>query len=394
MKKELEEISISQRKNTDCVKWDGLGERFNNDELLPVWIADMDFKAPLCVRNAMHEYTDMGAFGYYLTPESYYESFINWEYNHHGYHVQKEWICFSPGIVSALHWLVNNFTKKDDGIIILSPVYYPFMDTISNTGRKAVYSMLCNNNGIYTIDFEDFESKIAENDVKLFIMSSPHNPVCRIWKREELKRLMDICKKHGVFVLSDEIHQDFEFNGNRNIPTATVGNYDDMLVTLVSPSKTFNLAGLQNSFIIIPDENNRKTYSESMKSLDIENGNSLGYIAAASAYSDGSEWLAAVLNIIKENYDYMKSNITTLFPKITISPLEGTYLMWLDFSAYVKSEKLGNFVQQECHFAPDYGAWFFPKWHNGDSHVRINLATSHKNIKFLTQSIISALSKL
>lgn len=393
MKKEYADRCLMTRKGTNSQKWDGLKGKFGSDNLLPVWVADMDFKVPECVQKALHEYIETGAFGYYRIPDEYENNFIQWEEKHHGYKVSKDWLCFSPGIVCGIHWLVEALTEKNDCVILLSPVYYPFMDAINETGRKAIYSMLKNDKGVYTIDFDDFEEKIKDNNVKMFIMSSPHNPVGRIWTKDELQKILSICKKHNVYVLSDEIHHDFEICG-KHIPTATVGDFDDIVITLTAPSKTFNLAACQNSFIIIPNERNRQKYKEYIDLLRIKNGNAFGYVAAAAAYKEGESWLCAILEEIKGNFDYMKISLLEKFPLLEISPLEGTYLAWIDFGAYVKHDEIEDFAQNKCGFAPDYGDWFFPDNMRNDTHLRINLATPRENIEKLVSSIERELSYL
>ena len=392
MKNQFADRCLMSRKNTDCSKWDFVEEKFGDDKLLPVWVADMDFKVPECVQKALHEYVEMGAFGYYKTPDDYKDNFIKWEKTHHGYDVKREWILYSPGVVSGIFWLLNSLTEPGDHVIILSPVYYPFMEAITANGRKPVYSMLKNDKGVYTIDFEDFEKKIVDNDVKLFILCSPHNPIGRIWDRDELEKLLSICRKHNVYVISDEIHHDFEIS-KKHIPAATIGEYDDMLATITAPSKTFNLAAAQNSFVIIPNEEMRNKFKEFVSHTRIHGGNAFGIIAATAAYKGGEKWLEAVLEEIRGNYKFLRDNLIEDFPEIVVSPLEGTYLAWVDFGAYIKHDELVSFIQEECHFAPDYGEWFFPPEMPGDTHVRINLATPGENIEKLVTMTEKALKK-
>lgn len=392
MRKQFADRCLMSREGTGSVKWDTCSSKFGDEGLLPVWVADMDFKVPECVQKALQEYVEMGAYGYYRIPREYKDSFIKWEQEHHGYKVERDWILFSPGVVSGIFWLVNSLTEKGDSIILLSPVYYPFMEAIETNKRNAVYSMLKNDNGVYTIDFDDFEKKIIDNNVKLFILSSPHNPVGRIWDREELQKLLSICKKHNVYVISDEIHHDFEI-AKKHTPAATVGDYNDILVTITAPSKTFNLAACQNSFVIIPDPKIREKFMGFVDSTRIHEGNAFGIIAATSAYMGGNEWLQAILEEIKGNYEYLASSLKEEFPEIVVSPLEGTYLAWIDLGAYVKHEELIDFVQKECRFAPDYGDWFFPPDMQNDTHIRVNLATPRENIEKLEQRIEGALKK-
>lgn len=394
MKDQFKEILLPDRAGTNSRKWDNLAEHFERGDLLPMWIADMDFKAPECVRQALHAYVDQGALGYYRTPDAYYENFIRWEESHHGYCVQREWIRFSPGVVCCLHWLVSILTQPGDAVLLQTPVYYPFHKAVTDTGRVLIENPLINDHGRYSIDFADFERQIAENNVRAFIMSSPHNPVGRVWTKDELKQMLDICRKHGVYVLSDEIHQDILLHGAKHTPSATVGDYDDILITLAAASKTFNLAGGQNSYIIIPDAGLRRKYDDYMKYLRVFSGNSFGYVAAEAAFGGGEEWLKAVLEEIEGNFDYLNDNLVAAFPKLELSPLQGTYLSWLDLGGYVPFADLHRFVEQECRIAPDYGEWFWPSGQVEDCHIRINLATPRCNVEEAARRIAEALRRL
>lgn len=391
MREEYRDRCFPDRRGTHSRKWDDMIPKFGRDDLLPLWVADMDFKAPACVQDALHHLVDQGSFGYFKVPETYYTNFIQWEKKYHHYDINKEWIRFTPGVVCGLHWFVEIMSNPGDAVIMFSPVYYPFMHAATDTGRKLVMTPLINQNGYYTPDFDRFEKDIVGNDVKVFLLCSPHNPVCRVWKPEELKRMLEICKRHRVFVISDEIHQDLLFHGSVHTPVATVGAYDDMLVTLTAPSKTFNLAGLQNSDVIIPNEKIRKEFDNYLLHLRIKNGNSCGYVAAEAAYGGGAAWLEAILEEIEGNYDFLRKAVTEKFPKIVFTPLEGTYLSWIDLGAYVSHAELQNFVLSKCRLAPDFGDWFYTDG-TQDTHIRINLATPHENIKKVSDRLIQGLT--
>ena len=268
-----EPILYVDRKGTHCEKWDGLGERFGREDLLALWVADMDFRVPQCVLEAEKDYLDTGVFGYYHPSEGYYQAFMDWEQERHGYSVQREWLRFSPGVVPAINWLIQIFTEPQDRVLVLTPVYYPFLHAVRDNDRTLVACQLVHQDGQYTVDLAAFEAAIAENQVRMFIMSSPHNPVSRVWRREELTAMLDICKKHGVLVLSDEIHQDLTFDGHKHIPSATAGDYSHMVITLTAASKTFNLAGCQNAFVVLPDAKLRKAYDAFTKRIHIREGN-------------------------------------------------------------------------------------------------------------------------
>ena len=385
----MSQVIYKDRLGTDCNKWDGCEEKFGDENLLPLWVADMDFEAPSCVKQALKEYVDFGVFGYYQIPNRYYEAFINWEKTYHDYDVKKEWIRFAPGVVPAFNWLIHILTNEQDGVLITPPVYYPFKDAVVNNNRTLVESPLMRLEDHYELDYEDFERKIKEQNVKLFIFCTPHNPVGRVWKKEEIVKVLDICKKYGVYVIADEIHQDIIMDGYQKVTAAATGNYDEIMVTLTAATKTFNLAGCQNSIVVIPNESLRKRYDDYLTRLRITGGNAFGYIAVQSAYEGGCKWLDEVLNIIEENYHLMKSILEEKLPKVWISKLEGTYLMWIDLGAYVSADEIESVIQKDCGLAVDYGSWF-----GGEAYgtfIRVNLATREENIRLAAEKIVEVL---
>lgn len=385
----MSQVIYKDRLGTDCNKWDGCEEKFGDEHLLPLWVADMDFEAPSCVKQALKEYVDFGVFGYYQIPNRYYEAFINWEKTYHDYDVKKEWIRFAPGVVPAFNWLIHILTNERDGVLITPPVYYPFKDAVVNNNRTLVESPLMRLEDHYELDYEDFERKIKEQNVKLFIFCTPHNPVGRVWKKEEIVKVLDICKKYGVYVIADEIHQDIIMDGYQKVTAAATGNYDEIMVTLTAATKTFNLAGCQNSIVVIPNESLRKRYDDYLTRLRITGGNAFGYIAVQSAYEGGRKWLDEVLNIIEENYHLMKSILEEKLPKVWIPKLEGTYLMWIDLGAYVSADEIESVIQKDCGLAVDYGSWF-----GGEAYgtfIRVNLATREENIRLAAEKIVEVL---
>ena len=385
----MSQVIYKDRFGTDCNKWDGCEEKFGDENLLPLWVADMDFEAPSCVKQALKEYVDFGVFGYYQIPNRYYEAFINWEKTYHDYDVKIEWIRFEPGVVPAFNWLIHILTNERDGVLITPPVYYPFKDAVVNNNRTLVESPLMRLEDHYELDYEDFERKIKEQNVKLFIFCTPHNPVGRVWKRDEIVKALDICKKYGVYVIADEIHQDIIMDGYQKVTAAATGNYDEIMVTLTAATKTFNLAGCQNSIVVIPNESLRKRYDDYLTRLRITGGNAFGYIAVQSAYEGGRKWLDEVLNIIEENYHLMKSILEEKLPKVWIPKLEGTYLMWIDLGAYVSADEIESVIQKDCGLAVDYGSWF-----GGEAYgtfIRVNLATREENIRLAAEKIVEAL---
>ncbi len=380
----MEELIYRDRRGTNASKWNRLSPRFTREDLLGLWVADMDFAAPACVREALHKQVDFGVFGYDVTPDAYYEAFLHWEKTYHGYEPQRAWLRYSPGVVAGFNWLIQLLTKPGDGVLVQTPVYYPFLSAATDNGCRLVENELVNTAGVYTVDLADFERKLTEEHVKVFLLCSPHNPVGRVWRREELAAMLELCRVHGVYVISDEIHHDFTHGGHKHIPAATVGEYDDMLVTLTAPSKTFNLAGLKNSVVIIPDEKLRKAWDSYTGKLHTATGGSFGVIAAQAAWEGGRPWLEQVLQTVEGNYELLRTELVPRKPELILSPLEGTYLAWLDLGAYVKPQEMAAAVEGRCGLAVDYGAWFGG---HAPCHIRINLATRPENIRQAIQSL-------
>ncbi|MGO5052569.1 MalY/PatB family protein [Lachnospiraceae bacterium LCP25S3_G4] len=382
-------VTYQNRKGTNCSKWDAQTALFGEEHLHPMWVADMDFQVPTCVTQALHTYLETSVLGYYAIPDSYYNAFIHWEAERHNYYVSKDWIRFSPGVVPAINWFIQMLTQPQDSILTFTPVYYPFINSITNNNRTLITSELTNVAGVYSINMSDFEAKIVQNHVRMFILCSPHNPVGRVWTRTELEGILSICKKHHVYVISDEIHQDITFHPHKQVPSATVGDYDEILISLTAASKTFNLAACQNAFVIIPDKLLRETFDSFVQNLRILSGNAMGYVAVEAAYMNGKIWLEEVKEIIYKNYEFIVDYFSVHLPKVIISPLEGTYLLWLDFSAYLDGKDLKDFMQKKCKLALDYGDWFGGS--HFQNHVRMNLATSLENVEKAANVIVQHL---
>ena len=385
----MEEIKYVERKNSNCNKWDAQTGMFGEENLHAMWVADMDFRVPQCVIAALENYVQFGVYGYYKIPQEYYTAFINWEKVHHGFEVKKEWMRFSPGVVAGFHWLVQMLSNPGDAVIVNTPVYYPFLNAVKNNDRKLICSDLICEDGVYRIDYEDFEKKIIEKQVKVFILCSPHNPAGRVWKKEELESLFAICKKHDVYIISDEIHHDLVFGDNKHIPSLSFKKYEDIMVMLSAASKTFNLAGAQNSIVVIPDEKLRKKWDKYTLGHRVIGGNAFGYIATQAAYEGGEEWLAGVKTQIYDNYLYLKKELSEKLSKAIVTPLEGTYLCWVDLNAYVSEENIKDVIQKKCRLAVDYGDWFGGE--RFGTHIRINLATSYENVKIAVDALVDNL---
>lgn len=389
------------RRGSGCSKWDGLEQSFGSSDLLALWVADMDFRCPDSVEEAMVKLARQNTYGYTFPAPSYYQSFLDWERERHGYQAEQSWIRYTPGVVVGIYRALGALTQPGDGCIILSPCYYPFMSAAADTGRKLICSMLKEENGYYTPDYADFEQKIVDHHVTAFILCSPHNPVGRIWKQEELARLLQICEKHGVIVIADEIHHDLEVEGT-HIPTFQAYPCTKFTVMLTAASKTFNLAGLSHSMMIIPDEALRAKYDAFCKPFTGFHANMTGFTAIEAAYTGGGAWLEGCLETIRSNARYVEDTLREKLPRAVVSPLEGTYLQWVDLGAYVTPESLTQVVQERCRLAVDWGRQFYPETGDtgcaqameagkADTHIRLNLATSSENIRTAVQRLVEAL---
>lgn len=382
-----------ERRGTNSLKWDALDVRFGDPDLLSLWVADMEFKTPEQTVEALKKRAEHGVFGYSFTPDSYYNAFIKWEKSHHGYEVKKDWLRFGPGVVACIYWLVGMFTQPGDSAVIMTPVYYPFHNAVKDSGRRLICSELVNTNGYYTVDFEKFEREIADNDAKMFILCSPHNPAGRVWEESELDRMLAICQKHNVLVISDEIHQDLVIGDKKHIPSAIVsgGKYSHNIITLNAPSKTFNLAGLLNSHLIIEDDALRAKYDANIKIINQIESNIMGLTAGEASYTYGEEWRMGLIATIKANFEYLRDSFAKELPAVIVTPLEGTYLTWLDLRAFLKPEEVKPFVQGKCRIAVDYGEWFGQQC---AGFIRLNLATKPEYVHTAVQNLIENLKKL
>ena len=381
-----------ERRNTNSLKWDALEERFGDKDLLAMWVADMEFKTPDSIREALIERVNHGVFGYTKLPESYYDEYKKWQKQKYDVNVDKQWIRFAPGIVQAILWVIHAYTEKEDSVIIMPPVYYPFANSIRNSGRKLVESPLIEEDGKFKIDFETFEKEIHENDVRLYIHCSPHNPVGRVWTLEEQKKVFEICEKYDVLVLSDEIHQDLTYENHKQISALALeeGKYNNRLIVANSGSKTFNLASLVHATLLIPDNDIREQFDKFSKENLGAEPSLLGQIALEAGYKDGNNWLEGLKETIQNNYSLLHDTLAEKIPEIKVYPLEGTYLVFLNLEKVLNGKSTKQFIQDECGLAIDFGHWF-GKGYN--SYVRINLATSPENIKEAVERIVKNCKK-
>ena len=351
---------VIDRRGTNCVKFDAAEANGYSADILPLWVADMDFQAPACVRDALKKAIEHGIFGYPITGQGYYDAIIGWFHTRFGWEVKQEWIVQTPGVVFALAAAVRASTQPGDAVLVQPPVYYPFYNVIRQNDRKLVESPLVYADGKYTIDFADVEAKIVENGVKLFILCSPHNPVCRVWSAEELAKLGAICKRHGVSVISDEIHCDFAFPEYPHTPfVKACPEMTDSTIICTAPSKSFNLAGLQTSNILIPGGELRAAFQREMDIVSYHGVNCLGAVACQAAYEGGAEWLDACKAYMRGNLDYVREFLAENIPQIRLVEPEGTYFAWLDCSGLgLSKEALDDLMANRANLWLDSGAIF------------------------------------
>lgn len=371
MKYDFDEII--ERRNTDSIKYDFAKKRGKPEGVMPLWVADMDFRTPPCVIDALVEKSRHGIFGYSQTRNDYYEALRDWFSGQFDWNIQQEWLVKTPGVVFAICMAIRAFTDEGDAVLIQQPVYYPFSESVLVNRRKLVINQLVYSQGRYFIDFPDFEDKIIKNNVKLFILCSPHNPVGRVWTREELKKLGDICLKHGVIVVSDEIHADFTYPGYRHLVFADVKpEFKDITITCTAPTKTFNLAGLQISNIFIADREMRRKFRTEITRSGYSDPNIMGIVACRAAYEGGGEWLMELKKYIRGNLDFLRDFLKQKLPQIRLIEPEGTYLVWLDFSALGLDDKeLDDVIVNKAGLWLDAGTMFGS---GGEGFQRINIA--------------------
>ncbi len=348
------------RKGTSCVKFDAIEKNGYPEDTLPLWIADMDFQAPECVRAALMDAVQHGIFGYSMVDDAYFASVQGWFLRHFDWNLERPWMVHTPGVVTALAGAVRSTTEKGDNVLIQPPVYYPFYNVVRNNRRNLIESPLVYENGKYSIDFVDFEKKIRENNVKLFILCSPHNPVCRVWTKEELEKIGAICHKYGVYVVADEIHCDFAHPGHPHIPfVKACPQMAERTIVCTAPSKSFNLAGLQVSNIFIPGEELRKRFQYHLEKNALHEPNQLGLVACRAAYEGADEWLGDCKAYMLENLNYVRSFLAEKLPQIKLVEPEGTYFAWLDCTGLgLSKEQLDDMLIHKARLWLDSGSIF------------------------------------
>lgn len=390
---------IINRKGTNCLKYDFAVERGKPAEVLPLWVADMDFQVSEEITKSLHVAVEHGIYGYTQPKDPYYNAIMNWMKKNHQWETKREWIMKTPGVVFALGAAVKAFTKPGGAVLIQNPVYYPFTNIIRDNDRRVIDNTLVYEKRVtegksqYSIDYEDFERKIVQENIKLFILCNPHNPVGRVWTREELQYLGEICLRHHVIVVSDEIHNDFVYPGFEHTVFANVDpRFAEFTVTCTAPSKTFNLAGLQISNIFIPNETLREAFQKEIDKTGYDEPNALGAVACEAAYRGGQEWLDQLRAYLLENLNFLRAYLQEKIPQIHLVEPEGTYLVWLDCSELgISGKELDQFIVEKAGLWLDGGAMFGP---SGADFQRVNIACPRATLELALDKLKAAVDNL
>lgn len=381
------------RKGTNSLKYDFAAERGKPDDVLPLWVADMDFKTPQAVIDALTAVSNHGIFGYTETGCEYFKPLYNWYRNYFNWDTEESWLVKTPGVVFAICTAIRAFTEPGDAVMIQRPVYYPFTNAILENGRTLVNNPLDYSNGRYSFNAEDFERKIKENNVKLFILCNPHNPVGRVWSKEELTAMGDICVKCGVIVISDEIHGDFIYPGFKHTVFASLKpDYAKQTVTCTAPSKTFNLAGLQVSNLFISNRELRHQFRKELHRAGCSQMNTMGLAACKAAYEYGYPWLEDLRSYLSGNLEYVKLFLDRELPQVSLVEPEGTYLIWLDFHGLgLTDDPLDRFIVKEAKLWLDKGTMFGPE---GEGFQRMNIACPRATLERAFSQLKHAVERL
>jgi cystathionine beta-lyase len=372
------------REGTDSVKFDFRKQYFGREDVIPMWVADMDFPVPPFVSEAVRRRAGHPVYGYSIIPESYYEAVIAWQKRRYDWDIRRDWILFSPGVVTGLNVIVQALTDPGDKIIVQPPVYFPFFSCVEKNGRKLLYNQLVEKDGIYSIDFDDLENKMKEG-ARMLILCSPHNPVSRCWTRDELEWLGAKSIEYGVLVVSDEIHCDLVFEPHQHIPLATLSEeIAQNTITCIAPSKTFNLAGLFTSSIIIANDSLRRKFKYAEEKIHLS-ANIFGITAAEAAYRTGEDWLGELMTYLKSNAGLVKDYLAVNMPEISVSPIEATYMLWLDFRKLdFSAPDLKKLLIEKAGLGFVEGTTFGP---GGDGFQRMNIACPRATLEMAMKRI-------
>ncbi len=385
--------TVPSRRNTGSLKFDFARERGKPDDILPLWVADMDFRIPDEVVEALVEVARHGIFGYTDTKQDYFDAVAQWFSHGFGYAPEPDWLVKTPGVVYAIAMALRAFTTEGDAVMIQEPVYYPFSAVIRSNGRRLVSNELVYAQGRYGIDLADFERKLIDERVRLFVLCSPHNPVGRVWTRDELAAMGDLCLKHGCMIVSDEIHCDFVYPGHTHTMLPTLSpELARNTILCTAPSKTFNLAGLQASNIFIPNPHWRNAFEREMLKTGYSQLNTMGLAACRSAYIHGRPWLEQLKAYVKGNLDFLRDFVETRLPRIRLIEPEGTYLVWLDFSALGMSPAaLDEWVVNRARLWLDDGPIF---GRGGAGFQRINIACPRATLQTALKKLETAMQSV
>ena len=384
---------IIDRRHTMCEKYDGVERAGRPADTIPLWVADMDFRAPDCVRGALRRLADHGIFGYTFVGDEYFDAVRGWYKSRFGWEPQREWLVCTPGVVYGFSAAIEALSEPGDAVLIQQPVYYPFASSIRETGRVLVNSPLREEDGAYRMEPpEDLERRIVENNVRIFLLCSPHNPVGRVWTRDELAAVSDVCARHGVTVISDEIHADFTHPGHPHTVFASLSKEaEQSCVVCTAPSKTFNLAGLQTSNLFVPNEELRKKLRDRLRALHFEAPNLAGLTACMAAYREGAAWLDELLAYLRGNTDFVRAFLANRLPALRLTEPEGTYLLWIDCRGLGRADEgLGELLTNRARVGIDDGPMFGP---GGEGFIRVNAACPRAVLEKAFARIAEAVGK-
>ena len=368
---------IVNRRGTNSYKWDIASD----DSVLPLWVADMDFPAAPAIRKALHDRVEHGIFGYTMVPDSYYDAITNWFSRRHQWNINKEWIIYTSGVIPAISATIKALAMPGEKVLIQTPVYNCFFSSIHNQGCEVVENELVREGDTYHVNFEDFEKKCADEKTTLFLLCNPHNPCGRVWTKEELAKMNEICMRHDVKVISDEIHCELIMPGYKFVPFASVNeDCQKNSVILNSPSKSFNIAGLQIANIICPDKEWRRRINRAINIFEVCDVNPFGPVALQAAYNESEDWIDELNQYIWENYQYMKTFFLEELPQVEVVKLEGTYLAWIDIMAYeLTSDEAYQELLEKGKVMVNNGTTYGRK--AGQGYLRINLACPREILK-------------
>ncbi len=379
---------VISREGTASVKYDARQATFGRADVMPLWVADMDFASPQCVTDALMQRAQHPVYGYTLAPESLFDALVDWLKNRHGWIVQREWIMLCPGVVPSLYAAVQAFAKPGEGVIVQPPVYFPFMSSVTDTGRQLIVNPLKLENGRYTFDLAHLEQAAAQG-ARLLLLCSPHNPVGRVWSRQELNDLLEVARRHELVILSDEIHADLLYPGTTHIPLATM---DSNIITAVAPSKTFNIPGLGLSALIVPNPAHRAALNQVFGMLHVGASNPFGMAAFEAAYREGAPWLDALMAYLAETRDAVRHYLAVELSEIKLIEPEGTYLLWLDCRAMAMSDtELKQFFVKQAGLGMSPGTLFGDA---GSGFMRMNIGAPRALILQAMQKIAEAMRSM